>query len=534
MFRTASIFVGLVIVVVAATTVGGCRCGNEGLPAPTASTSASTQKSAPHTPTNTPANTPTRQFPPADRSRVSQLPFGAMLYVAARPTAVDHVFAIYPDPIRNKAAGKLEEFLGTPAPDGAAITAALGLDAQRPILFATLAPAPKAVKPIAEQFAADPKGKGKKALGEIPSLKPPPALFFRVQFPLATADTSKLYGRLSHILGAKAQLCSATKGDACGPKKHQPHAIFKGERLGLTYLKAKLLTLDLAWPLLTKPDSPQLLEALVKLYENKGGPTKTRCEALDLGAAVSVCIDPDAAAQYGEFSSLCRLLSVVSVTGIDPEQLTKISQIGLRESASLQPMAQRAPKWLDDGTVSLGGTPGQTQLLGSWLATKDSRQRLAKQWSKQRCVDSTMQLKELLSSLRETFGDPGSEFKNLQDRLEEFRGAGWSAWPIAVGRTWPLYLGMLLGKPGQLFPPFSGKYCLRFNKGRLEFEAKIDANAMRSQFPVRPGGPQSRPPGGLQSRPPSGPYGRPPGPPPGGPPGPPPGGPPGPPPGGPH
>jgi len=396
---------------------------------------------------------------------------------------LDHLWAAYPEPIRAHSAQKLAEELGVKVADSDGLARALALDPKMPILFATVSPSSKGIRRITEQFAADPAGKGKKALQKIDTLKPPLALFFRVQFPLASNDPSALYGAVSRVLKAEAQRCTEGKDNPCGKVDHQPHAIFKGEFLALSYLAAKRLTLDVALPLLIKADNPTLLSALSKLRENRGGPAKPRCEALDLNAALSACIDADAAAHYFEFLSICRLLGAVSRTAIDPEQVQKICKQGLQESASIPAIANKQPRWLDDGTFSITGPPGKSQVLGSWLTNADSKKKLSEKWSKPRCVESAPQaMDELLKSLQESLGERGPEFGDLGKAVEQFREAGWGAWLIALGRQWPLYLEMLR-RGGASKIPIPSTYCLGLNRERLELNAKLDLDAFRSTFP---------------------------------------------------
>jgi hypothetical protein len=78
---------------------------------------------------------------------------------------------------------------------------------------------------------------------------------------------------------------------------------------------------------------------------------------------------------------------------------------------------------------------------------------------------------EVFPGLWKAFGDPGKEFHHAERVQESVDQAGWGAWLVLFGRSWP----NALIAARDLMLPAVGQICIRTQNGRLEMRLQQDS-----------------------------------------------------------
>jgi hypothetical protein len=232
-----------------------------------------------------------------------------------------------------------------------------------------------------------------------------------------------------------------------------------------------MLRLDVAQPLYVTGRDPAILRTLAGFYPMAGGPPATSCSAFDAAALASACVDAERSGDLGTVLAYRGMVRALSGSEVRPEQRRALAKQGRAEAEQNLALAKPSRRLLDDGTWVVDAD----RVRASWASTELSRAGLEKAFSNPTCVASSQNFEPLLQALVQGFGDPGPEFADPKQTLRRFQEAGWGAWLVALGRTWPNLIMATRDWARELFESsrHSGFVCVRMVAGRLEIETEL-------------------------------------------------------------
>ncbi len=228
------------------------------------------------------------------------------------------------------------------------------------------------------------------------------------------------------------------------------------------YKQAGMLEVDLLESRLGTPDARA--KALSSRRSLSGGPLGV-CSKLDSEADLSFCVDGTRAGELGAATGLAAASS--AVRGVETSMRAKILQQGKKEALVNLTLSNPRRKLLDDGTLSISIAKAGYTAIGSWLLTEASTASVQASLAREACAGRKRLLADLVPTLQKALGDAGPDFKDLKQRRDDFRDAGFGSALIAFARIWPNMLGSVKDEP-ELLPLSYDRVCARSNADRLE------------------------------------------------------------------
>jgi hypothetical protein len=232
------------------------------------------------------------------------------------------------------------------------------------------------------------------------------------------------------------------------------------------------LRVDVAVPLFVEATDPAAMAALVAFRAARGGFTG-RCSRFDPAATLSVCVDPAAFGEMSAAQGYGKTVQAISGSSLEAPLRKKIAGVGRDEAKQNLALGSPSRRLADDGTMVLDLQSTPNALTATWALTKASQPAVEKAFAVERCAAGQAVLGELFPALRAAFGDPGPGFSDPKKTLNAFREAGWGAFGIALGGTWPNLLDGFVDLKRQV-PAIPGavRVCARVDAGRLVLSVK--------------------------------------------------------------
>lgn len=416
--------------------------------------------------------------PTSQPASLAALPPGASFYGRASASLVNLGLGAVPAAEKADAEQMLAEIFGTKLDGPDAAAKALEIDTARPIWIAVVGPPRPGVEKLLDELVAVTQDEQREQVSKkLELIEPPPHSYVRAIVPLAGDNADKLIAVLEKVTEVKATRCAS----GCKPFDKSPTATLIGDPFAAAfYVVGRTLTIDVVVGA-TDPKSERTLKGLNDFHARTGGPGKTasglaRCALLEQHKASALCIDPHATAEAGVASGMMMVMGAVSGTGLDLEQTVRIAKAGKAEALQAEALLAQKPGVLDDGTLSLDGDAKALDVRGSWHVNESGKKMLVA-FEKQTCASSSTEVKALLGEVQKAFGVIKADATKQWERFQE---AGWVAYPITLGATWPTLLPFLVegidDAGGAL-----GKTCVKLDGDRLIVESRLGLDKIAAQ-----------------------------------------------------
>jgi hypothetical protein len=409
--------------------------------------------------------------PPAPRAAdsITRLPAGGAVYFAALPEEIGVAGGAV-----SEAAQEAMRDLGRVLNGRSAekLFEDASIDARGTILGALLSPSEKSARAVIDGLVAGASGK---ALEKLRADHEGDAIRARLLVPLRQgADPVKAAATLAKAFIGAGSVEACPGGASCGAfGAEAPLQLVRNpQAVAALYADGTDLRVDIVMPIFTKASDKVTLPVLVALRGLRGGPAG-RCSRFDPGATLSVCVDGAQAGELGATTGYAKVAMALEGDNIVPKQRIEIATVGRTESQRNLTFGSPSRKLASDGTLVLhtkGNHPGATM---TWALGDAARPGLEKAFAAERCAAGKAATEDLLPALIKAVGDPGKEFTDPKKVYEDFREAGWGAFPIALSGTWLNQLGVLTTLKSKVRElPASIQVCLHTEGGRLGLAVK--------------------------------------------------------------
>jgi hypothetical protein len=398
---------------------------------------------------------------------LAKLPPGAVIYVAVRPTdlpgsaamLVLHLWIPFE---------LTRPFHRDKTPD--AFLTSIGIDARRTILVALVPPSEKSARAVIDSVVV---GAADDLQEKLVRDHAGDAQRVRILVPLVKGtDPAAAAATLGGHLSGSGAVESCPGAAACaGFGADAPLVIATGKKgIVAAYADGADLRLDLVAPLFGPPTDPGALASLIAFRALRGG-SGARCQSLDPGASVAVCLDLDAAGQLGVSMGYWETFRTLP-QGLLVRGPRRTSAAAGRARA-LQNLALAAPdrRLASDGTLMIRAQGMKWSALATWALTPASRSGVEKAFATRRCAPGPAAVTELLPVLQSAFGAPGKGFSDPHETQRALVDAGLGAYLITLAGAWPNLLDLAsTALPRDLAPGASQQACLHHDAGRLVLE----------------------------------------------------------------
>jgi hypothetical protein len=407
-------------------------------------------------------------LPPA-ADALAKLPPGAATYFSAR-VAVLANRALATGSVPQQILRDLTSSLGVET-TGAMIGAS-GIDPRRPVLGAMVGSSEKSARAMIEAVIKD------GSLTNVEKVTHAHAndiTLVRLLVPLASGASPAVAAAAlvkGLVRGKTLEACpGAASCQSFGADA--PLGVAQSRHLAIVaYADGADLRLDVAMPLFVEATDPGAIAALVAFRAARGGFTG-RCSRFDPAATLSVCVDPVAFGDMSAAQGYGKVIQAVSGSNLKAPLRQKLATYGRDEARRNVELGSPSRRLAEDGTMVMDLQSTPSSLVATWALTKASQPAVEKAFAVERCAAGPAVLGELLPALRTAFGDPGPGFTDPKKTLNAFREAGWGAFGIALGGTWPnLVDGFADLKREVPAIPTAVRVCARVDAGRLVLSVK--------------------------------------------------------------
>lgn len=407
---------------------------------------------------------------------------GPAVLAALPPDAAIYV-AVHLDLVDRLPRDAWHSLLGLDKPVFDDLIRSVRVDPRRAVVGAISPPEPDA---RAVLDAVVDRGTSGKALDRLLENYADRALAFRVVVPiLPDGDPSAAARRLAEALAGGAALSACSDPKACADFRERPLGVAVNDSRALAvYAASDRIRVDLVESVFGTAAGSALVAALGRFGGTAGGPGSARCSAFDGSAAASSCVDVDRAALLGAGVGYGKVVRALRSDGVRPDLMRRIAEEGRNEADQCRVLAAPARRLLDDGTLVVRSDERRLEVLASWSLTAASRTALESAFSSdagEACARDRAAVDELLTRVLDSFGDPGPDFHDGEGTLHAVQEAGWGAWAVLFGRTWPNALASARDRFAELGPDlaFHGEACARTSAGRLEIRSTSELPAAR-------------------------------------------------------
>jgi hypothetical protein len=439
---------------------------HEVTPPPLATTDAVT--AAPTTTASASASTTADALTPPPRTRVdmsaalARLPKDAAVYGLFRPVAGDTLV----DWAKNPEGARREFRRLVPSGTFLELVSTLGVDPAVPVAFAVLGPDLGESRKLMDALMGAAKPSRVKADMVDITLGTAAANGTLIRFVMRPTtperDTLAELERISEKARMRFVRCPDAPQCAFFTGEKPLGVIDRGNTAVAFYKQAGMLEVD--WLEGRLGTSDARAKALAGRRALTGGPAAV-CSKLDSEADLSFCVDGTRAGDLGAATGLAA--ASTAVRGVETSMRGKILQQGKKEALVNITLASPRRKLLDDGTLSISIAKNGYTAVGSWLLTEASTASVQASLARETCAGPKRVAADLVPALQKAFGDAGSDFKDLKQRRDDFRDAGFGSTLIAFARIWPNMLGSVKEEV-ELGPLSYNRVCARAVADRLE------------------------------------------------------------------